>query len=116
MLYSECNLPVYDRLAVFGQDVNTKTENIVRREGIGSENRVSFNIAFAPRPGGAAAVLEPVWLAVDSTFDEAQPEQRSIEDGTRHHAQTSLKDLSNHLKRELFPPCQQSAKKLKGSL
>jgi hypothetical protein len=71
---------------------------------------VRFNIAFAHRPGGATALLEPVWLAVDSTFDEAQP---VIKDGSHHHAQKSLNALSNHLKRDLSPPCQASVKKIK---
>ena len=75
---------------------------------------VRFNMAFAHRPGGAATLLEPVWLAVDSTLDETQPDQKLIEDGSRHHARKPMDDLSNHLKRELSPPCQAAVKKIKG--
>lgn len=75
---------------------------------------VRFNIAFAHRPGGASTLLEPVWLAVDSTFDETIPESESLDEKARHEARKSLNDLSNRLKRNLSPPCQTMVKKLTG--
>lgn len=73
---------------------------------------VRFNIAFAHRPRGASAVLEPVWLAVDSTIEE--PQSKILHDGAQHIAQKSLHELENHLKRDLSPPCQAAVKRIKG--
>ena len=75
---------------------------------------VRFNIAFAHRPGGKSTVLEPVWLAVDSTFDGTMLESKPPDEKSRHETHKPLNDLSNRLKRDLSPPCQTTAKKLKG--
>lgn len=76
---------------------------------------VRFNMAFAHCSSSASTTLEPVWITVDSTFDEPSPPstQKSIAKA-QQEAQGRLNELSNTLKRENSTPCDSSVKRIKG--
>jgi hypothetical protein len=70
---------------------------------------VRFNMAFAHCIKGASTTLEPVWIAVDSTFGESSPKANA-----QQEAQDRLSGLSNTLKRENSLPCSSPIKRIKG--
>jgi hypothetical protein len=75
---------------------------------------VRFNMAFAHRPSRTSATLEPVWIAVDSTFDELDPDSQLEDGNTMHHQpDKTLNDLSKSLKRGISLPCSSPTKKIK---
>lgn len=73
--------------------------------------RVRFNMAFAHCSTVGTATLEPVWIAVDSTFDETSPE--TMQNSIANEAQDPPNELSNTLKRENSAPCGSSVKRIK---
>jgi hypothetical protein len=76
---------------------------------------VRFNMAFQYCSTSPPTTLEPVWIAVDSTFDEPSrgSTQKNITN-PQQEAQDRLHELSNTLKRENSTPCDSSVKRIKG--
>ena len=75
---------------------------------------IRFNMAFAHRPGGASATLKPVWIAVDSTFEDLNPEP-AIQDIIEMQKQPdkALNELSHTLKHGILQPDPSSATRIK---
>ena len=75
---------------------------------------IRFNMAFAHRHGGASSTLDPVWIAVDSTFDDLNPEPL-MEDIMimQNEADKALNDLSHTLKHDILLPDSSSTKRIK---
>jgi hypothetical protein len=70
---------------------------------------VRFNMAFAHCSTGAPTTLEPVWIAVDSTFYELSlgfPQKSS--DNAQEEAEDRMNDLVNTLKSESSTTCASS--------
>jgi hypothetical protein len=76
--------------------------------------RVRFNMAFAHCSRGVPTTREPVWIAVDSTFDDPSPgSPLKSRAKAQQEAQEQLNGLSNALKRENSTPCSPSVKRIK---
>lgn len=75
---------------------------------------VRFNMAFAHCSRGVPTTLEPVWIAVDSTFDEPSPgSPQKSRAKAQQEAQEQLNGLSNALKRENSTPCSPPVKRIR---
>lgn len=77
------------------------------------KSTVRFNMAFAHRTSTSSAAFDPVWIAVESTFEGPITELKE-DDISTNHSVTSLGKLSNTLKRELAQPSEMPTKRTKG--
>ncbi|PMD42142.1 hypothetical protein L207DRAFT_564528 [Hyaloscypha variabilis F] len=76
---------------------------------------VRFNMAFAHCSSRAPITLEPVWIAVDSTFSEAlSASPQKARTKSQQEAQDRLVELSGALKRENSTSCPSPVKRVKG--
>jgi hypothetical protein len=83
----------------------------IERQGF---SLVRFNMAFAHCSRGVPTTLEPVWIAVDSTFDEPFPgSPQKSRAKAQQEVQEQLNGLSTALKRENPTPCSPSVKRIK---
>jgi hypothetical protein len=75
---------------------------------------VRFNMAFTHCSSEAPTNLEPVWIAVDSTFDEGSPASpQKTKSKSQQEAQNCLRELSGTLKRENSTSCPSPVKRIK---
>ena len=76
---------------------------------------VRFNMAFAHCSTSAPTNPEPVWIAVDSTFDEPSPSStQQSRAKAQQEAQNRLNELSKTLKRENSTTYDLPVKRIKG--
>lgn len=75
---------------------------------------VRFNMAFAHCSSEVPTNLEPVWIAVDSTFeDDALASPQKTKSKSQQEAQNCLRELSGTLKRENSTSCPSPVKRIK---